>query len=80
MTQTVVFQGVYYSFFNYSWGSTVCQAHSLFCGTGIWTQGFTLVRQVLYHLNHTSSPTWHILSVKATAAQEKTSSLKESIF
>jgi hypothetical protein len=27
-----------------------------FCGTGIWTQGFTLAKQVLHHLNLISSP------------------------
>jgi hypothetical protein len=27
-----------------------------FCGTGVWTQGFALARQALYHLNHTVSP------------------------
>jgi hypothetical protein len=27
-----------------------------FGGIGIWTQSVTLARQVLYHLNHTSSP------------------------
>jgi hypothetical protein len=31
----------------------------LFCfdGTGLWTQVVMLAKQVLYHLNHTSSPT-----------------------
>jgi hypothetical protein len=31
----------------------------LFCfdGTGLWTQVIMLAKQVLYHLNHTSSPT-----------------------
>jgi hypothetical protein len=29
-----------------------------FCGTGVWTQGFTLARQALYHLRHHSSPFW----------------------
>jgi hypothetical protein len=28
----------------------------LFGGTGIWTQGHVLVRQVVYHLSHTYSP------------------------
>jgi hypothetical protein len=27
----------------------------LFCSTGIWTQGFTLARQVLYYLSHSVS-------------------------
>jgi hypothetical protein len=27
-----------------------------FCGTGVWTQGFTLEKQVFYCLSHTSSP------------------------
>jgi hypothetical protein len=27
-----------------------------FCETGAWTQGFTLAKQVLYRLSHTSSP------------------------
>jgi hypothetical protein len=27
-----------------------------FGGTGILTQGFTLARQVLYHLSHSASP------------------------
>jgi hypothetical protein len=27
-----------------------------FGGTGVWTQGFTLTKQVLHHLSHTSSP------------------------
>jgi hypothetical protein len=27
-----------------------------FCDTGVWTQGLTLARQVLCHLNHSASP------------------------
>jgi hypothetical protein len=27
-----------------------------FCGTGIWAQDFTLAKQALYCLSHTSSP------------------------
>jgi hypothetical protein len=29
---------------------------SFFCGTGVWTQGFVLAKQVLYYLSHASSP------------------------
>jgi hypothetical protein len=28
----------------------------LFCSIGVWTQGFVLAKQMLYHLSHTSSP------------------------
>jgi hypothetical protein len=28
----------------------------IFDGTGVWTRGFMLARQVLYHLSHTSCP------------------------
>jgi hypothetical protein len=34
---------------------------SVFGGTGILTQGFTLARQVLCHSNHTSSPVGNFL-------------------
>jgi hypothetical protein len=27
-----------------------------FDGSGVWTRGFALAKQVLYHLSHTSSP------------------------
>jgi hypothetical protein len=29
---------------------------SLLCGTGVWTQGLALARQVFYYLSHTSTP------------------------
>jgi hypothetical protein len=42
------------------WGFLFCwhRTHFLifFCGTRIWNQGFSLAKQVLYYLSHTSSP------------------------
>jgi hypothetical protein len=29
---------------------------SLFVGAGVWTQGFTLAKEAIYHLSHISSP------------------------
>jgi hypothetical protein len=29
------------------------------CEPGVWTQGFTLAKQVLCHLSHTSSPDYY---------------------
>jgi hypothetical protein len=33
----------------------VYSVHSIFCGTGVWIQGFGLARQVLYFLSHYAS-------------------------
>jgi hypothetical protein len=35
-----------------------------FCGIGVWTQGFVLVKQVFYHLSQISSPSYTLLVPK----------------
>jgi hypothetical protein len=37
-------------------GVGVGDRNFVFCGTGDFTEGLTLARQVLYHLSHTFSP------------------------
>jgi hypothetical protein len=42
-------------------GFSCCSLFGFFSGTGIWTQDFTLARQVLYFLSHSISPNLMVL-------------------